>query len=107
MNKVNEQEDLLSKLASRAKRKLNKSVQVGEEHSLSCDYEFVKTNIGEQDLKLEKKIVQILRVCPDCDDPIGKLIDHSIYDKLNEERKQAYIFKLSNNYAKICGRLKK
>ena len=100
-----EQEDLLSRLASKAKKKLNKQVECSENASISCTYEFIKGNLKEQEQRLEKKIIQLIKKNPDCDDPIGKLIDHSVYDNLSEERKQAYIFKLSKSYVNIRDRL--
>ena len=108
MVKENEQDGLLSRLASKAKRKLNKLSD--EDNRLDCDrkvgvYEFIKSDRMTALKKLEKKIVQLLKNNPDCVDPIGKLIDHAEYDNLSEERKQAYILKLSKNYAEICSRL--
>ena len=101
----NEQDDLLSRLASKAKKKLNKQVAVDERESMVATYEFIKGNLSDQEKKLEKKVIQLLKNYPDCVDPIGKLIERSVYDKLSEERKQAYIFKLSRSYALICERL--
>lgn len=97
-----EQSDLLKKLASKAKRKLNKALEmdVSNERRLG-DYEFVESDRGAQRKKLEKKIAQLLKSNPDCDNPIGKLIDHSVFDSLTEERKQAYILKLSKDFAEI------
>ena len=101
------EEDLLSKLASRAKRKLNKTTE--EElkpikKNLGT-YEFVKSSQCESHKKLEKKIAQLLMSNPDCIDPIGRLIDHSVYDILPEAQKQAYILKLSASYREISEKL--
>lgn len=97
--------DLLSKLASKAKKKLSKVTDAEELKTIKAIYEFKQSDMPEQEKKLQKKIVQLVENNPDCDDPIGRLIDHKIYDNLNEERKQAYIFKLASDYREICNRL--
>ena len=103
-----EQDGLLSRLASKAKRKLNKE-SLEENTSLLGQkkgvYEFVKSDRETALKKLEKKIVQLLKNNPDCVDPIGKLIDHKEYDNLSDERKQAYILKLSKSYRDISLKL--
>lgn len=103
-----EQEGLLKRLASKAKRKLNK--ETDEENSLGTKdnkrYEFLKSDRQSEIKKLEKKIVQLIKNNPDCEDPIGKLIDHSVYDALSDERKQAYILKLSKSYSEIVAGIK-
>ena len=103
-----EQDDLLSRLAKKAKRKLNKQNEEDEvcERQNLAQYEFKKSDQSSEQKKLEKKIAQLLKNNPDCTDPIGKLIDHSVYDELSEEKKQAYVFKLSAKYCEICQKLK-
>ena len=101
----NNESDLLSRLASKAKKKLSKTADGVCAKKVKAVYEFKKSDWTEEEKKLQKKIVQLIENNPDCDNPIGKLIDHKVYDDLNEERKQAYIFKLSNEYRKICDKL--
>ena len=36
---------------------------------------------------------------------IFKNLDHEEYDSLSDERKQAYILKLSQNYQTICNKI--
>ena len=99
--------DLLSRLASKAKKKLSKmSDEDLEPRRFKATYEFKVSNISNDEKKLQKKIVQLLENNPDCDDPIGRLIDHKVFDNLSEERKQAYILKLSNSYQTICAKIK-
>ena len=100
-----DEQGLLSRLASKAKKKLNKTMDEGNSKVFRATYEFKKSNNKNDEICLQKKIVQLLKNNPDCDDPIGKLIDHSIYDKLSNERKQAYILKLSKSYRDICAQL--
>lgn len=98
--------ELLSKLASRAKRKLNKITEDEKTpKQRTAIYEFHRIDLREHEKKLQKKIVQLLENNPNCEDPIGRLIDHSEFDNLSDERKQAYILKLSRSYREICDKL--
>ena len=100
-------DDLLSKLANKAKRKLNK-VESKDGSGLKNNFgECVITRIDTQaeKKKLQKKIVQIISNNPDCIDPIGRLIDHKVYDNLTDSQKQNYIFKLSSFYREVCENL--
>lgn len=98
--------DLLSKLASKAKRKLSKVTEdENAPKTKKAVYEFKKIDLKEQEFKLQKKIVHVIANNPDCDNPIGLLIDHEEYDSLSDERKQAYILKLSQNYQTICNKI--
>lgn len=101
------EEALLKKIASRAKRKLNKQAEeetIERRNNPEC-YCFKKYDSSAEVKKLEKKIALILKNNPDCLDPIGRLIDHSVYDNLSPEQKQAYILKLSTSYREISERL--
>ena len=99
--------DLLSKLASRAKKKLNKVTEdENTPKTKKAVYEFKKIDLKKQEKELQKKIVHIIANNPDCDNPIGLLIDHEEFDRLSDERKQAYILKLSQNYQVICEKMK-
>ena len=99
-------EALLTRLANKAKQKLNKqSKEDVKKNPFSAKYEYLTGNVGEEKKKLEKKIVQLLKNNPDCVDPIGKLIDHSVYDNLSEQKKELYVLNLSKNYCEIRSRL--
>lgn len=96
-------DETLSKLANKAKRKLNKTEgKEGFGVNKSDSYVFTKIDSLSEKKKLQKKIVQIISNNPDCIDPIGKLIDHKIYDKLTDSQKQNYVFKLSAAYREVC-----
>lgn len=107
MLKSSEVDDSLSKLANKAKRKLSKQGELETLNKTRSErYVFLNLNNNDEIKRLQKKIVQIKMNNPDCIDPIGKLIDHKIYDKLSESQKQNYILKLADNYRKICEGLK-
>lgn len=40
-------------------------------------------------------------------DPLGRLTDHSVFDKLDESEKQRYILELAENYRRCLERLKR
>jgi len=106
--KETSEQDFLTRLASKAKRKLNK--QTSEENepakAFQATYEFKSLDAEESKSELQKRIVQLIKNNPDCDDPIGRLIDHSVFDKLSDERKQTYILKLSESYREVCAQFK-
>ena len=104
MSKSLDVDDSLSKLANKAKRKLNKQGDEDDcfKKNMAENYIFIKSDRAEEKKKLQKKIVQILKNNPDCLNPIGKLIDHNIYDNLNESQKQNYVLKLSSIYREVC-----
>ena len=53
---------------------------------------------NDEDAKLYKKVCKILSSDEFLSNPIGQLIDHQKYDKLDSENKQMYIIKLTDKY---------
>ena len=100
--------DFISKLADKAKRKLNKQnseEKQNKRNEILSRYTFVKSNRKEEREKLEKKIVKLLKTNPDCLNPIGKLIDHAVFNNLTESQRQAYVLKLSSDYREIVAKM--
>ncbi len=63
--------------------------------------EMNKTNdLSEEDI-MYKKVCEIMSSNEVLLNPLSKLINHDIYDKLNENAKQSYILKLSEQYVKL------
>ncbi len=107
-NLTNQTEDVaLLKFINKAKRKLNGAEAVTEEETEKCppaEYTFVKST-RKADLKeLEIKIKNLLKSDPHIINPIGKLIDHNVYDKLDEHGKSRYILTLSQTYNSIVNK---
>lgn len=100
--KTSEQNSLLSKLACRAKKRLCGLVEKEECNQRVVMCEYVSSTRTMEREKLEKKIFALLKNNSDCIDPIGRLIDHEVYDRLSDERKQAYVLKLSKEYREIA-----
>lgn len=99
-------DDSLTKLADKAKRKLNKQSfeQNNKRMELLAQYTFKESNRKLERERLEKKVIKLLKTTPDCLNPIGKLIDHSVYDNLSESQQQAYVLKLANDYREIVAK---
>lgn len=57
-----------------------------------------KQNCIDPDAKLYAKVVKLLSQNEYVLNPIARLIDHSVYDKLDLNAKQAYITKLADKY---------
>lgn len=63
--------------------------------------ETYKTNaLTEEDL-MYKKVCSIMESQEVLLNPLSKLIDHNVYDKLSENAKQVYILKLSEQYVQM------
>ena len=63
--------------------------------------EIYKTNaLTEEDL-MYKKVCSIMESQEVLLNPLSKLIDHNVYDKLSENAKQVYILKLSEQYVQM------
>ncbi len=58
-------------------------------------------DMSEEDEKFYKKITKMLSENEYVLNPIKKLIDHEVYDKLDERGKQNYIFELTDKYNKF------
>lgn len=101
--------DELSRFISRARRKLShadetpakKSQNDNLQHAKRIQYEFVSLNRNADYIKLSKAIDELLLNHPNCTDPILRLVNHSVYDNLNDSSKQKYILNLSSLYNQI------
>ncbi len=61
-------------------------------------------NENENDVLLYKKVCKLLSKDEFLSNPIGQLIDHSIFDNLSSENKQMYITKLTDKYNEMRSR---
>lgn len=62
---------------------------------------FGKSSQNDADEKLYRKVVKMLSENDYVLNPIRQLIDHDVYDKLDEHAKQNYIFELSDKYNQL------
>lgn len=81
-------------------RAMGKSVTVAQNYyinKLNAEL-YGKSKIQCEDDMLYKKVCKILDDCVDITNPIGQLVDREIYDKLDSNAKQRYVFKLADKY---------
>ena len=64
-------------------------------------------NENDEDTKLYKKVCKILSKEEFYINPIGQLIDHKKFDKLDSESKQMYIIKLTDKYNEMRARFER
>lgn len=59
-----------------------------------------ESNVDSDEL-FYKKVCEVLESSDCLLRPLAKLIDHSVYDNLNDREKQSYILKLSDRFVKM------
>ncbi|MCL2861104.1 MAG: hypothetical protein FWE22_01675 [Firmicutes bacterium] len=65
---------------------------------------------NKQVLKEEEFFEKVRKILDDDEDsinPIGKLIEHDVYDKLDDDNKQRYILELSKKFREMSARYNK
>ena len=100
-------------LAQKAKNRL-KSIQTTEltqtiDHKEYCEaclsarlqYAIISSQKKVQDDPLYSKVKKMLIKDVDVMNPLSQLIEHNIYDKLDQPQKEKYIYKLSKRYVAI------
>ena len=106
----------LRALAQRAKYRLRAiSVENKNEEDISNDnksyseaclsakiqYAIIASQKRVQDDPLYNKVKRILLKDIDVINPLAQIIEHDIYDKLDEPQKEKYMYKLSKRYVEI------
>ena len=106
----------LRALAQRAKYRLRAiSVENKNEEDISSDtksyseaclsakiqYAIIASQKRVQDDPLYNKVKRILLKDIDVINPLAQIIEHDIYDKLDEPQKEKYMYKLSKRYVEI------
>ena len=106
----------LRALAQRAKYRLRAiSVENKNEEDISNDtksyseaclsakiqYAIIASQKGVQDDPLYNKVKRILLKDIDVINPLAQIIEHDIYDELDEPQKEKYMYKLSKRYVEI------
>ncbi len=108
----------LRALAQRAKYRLraiscenNKTVDevedvAGKTYGEAClsarmQYAIIATQKRIQDDPLYNKVKKMLAKNVDVTNPLAQIIEHNIYDDLNDYQKEKYIYKLSKRYVEM------
>ena len=58
----------------------------------------------KEEKRVYSKIIELEQREEKCFKPLGELVDHSVYDGLNEQQKERYILLLSNTYLKMLNK---
>lgn len=100
--------DALKRMALMAKNRLRNKVRENDNKALQKGDRFkvlfgegvdIKSKIiTKEDAKLYNKVKQMLDENEDVVNPLAKLIDYKIFNKLNEEEKERYLLILVNKY---------
>lgn len=100
--------DALKRMAMLAKNRLRNKVRENDNKSLKKSDRF-KVLFGEgvdikckiitkEDEKLYAKVKQMLDENQDVANPIAKLIDYKVFNRLDDNAKERYLFELINKY---------
>lgn len=102
--------DALKRMAQMAKNRLRNKVNEMDNKSIKSRGNFkilysdgvdIKSKIiTREDIKLYEKVKEMLDKNCDITNPISKLIDHKVYNKLDERSKERYLFELVDKYKK-------
>ena len=100
--------DALKKMALMAKNRLRNKVRENDNKTLQKGDRFkvlfgegvdIKSKlITKEDAKLYGKVKQMLDENEDIVNPLAKLIDYKIFNKLNDSEKERYLLVLVNKY---------
>ncbi len=100
--------DALKKMALMAKNRLRNKVRENDNKALQKGDRFkvlfgegvdIKSKIiTKEDAKLYGKVKQMLDENEDIVNPLAKLIDYKIFNKLNDSEKERYLLVLVNKY---------
>lgn len=100
--------DALKRMAQMAKNRLRSKVNENENKSIKSRGSFkilfgngidVKSKIiTKEDMKLYEKVKALLDENEDVFNPIARLIDYKVYNKLLDDAKERYLFDLVNKY---------
>lgn len=69
--------------------------------SAKVQYAIIVSQKKVQDDPLYAKVKKMLMKDIDVMNPLEQIIEHHIYDELNDKQKEKYMFKLSKRYAQI------
>ncbi len=102
--------DALKRMAQMAKNRLRNKVNEMDNKNVKgrgnfrilygCNIDIKSKIIIQDDIKLYEKVKAMLDENLDIINPISRLIDYKVYNKLDERLKERYIFELVDKYKK-------
>ncbi len=93
-----EREKFISHTSGKDIQKMN------EAYARKIKRDLTELNAPDEDAVLYKKVCRLLNQDTFVLNPISRLIDHSVYDKLSDSEKQLYLLKLSTKYNELQNR---
>ena len=100
--------DALKRMAQMAKNRLRNKVQENDNKTSKgrTNFKVIYTKsldikskiISKEDSKLYQKVSEMLEENCDISNPIARLIDYKVYNKLEDSAKERYLFDLVNKY---------
>lgn len=90
---------VLKQLAANAKYRMKNGYSQEEEHDKS-----ILPSMENEERRIYNKMLEMSLDETSIFNPLSRLVDHSVFDKLNEIQKERYILELSNTYLKLLSR---
>lgn len=90
---------VLKQLAANAKYRMKNGYTQEEEHDRS-----ILPSMENEERRVYNKMLEMSEDETSIFNPLSRLVDHSVFDKLNEIQKERYILELSNTYLKLLSR---
>lgn len=92
----------LKQLAKTAKNRMKNGYVIDDSHSKSTI-----PSIEKEEKRVYAKIIEMQNQNKTVFNPLGRLVEHEIYDKLDNIQKERYVLSLSNTYLKMLDKYNK
>lgn len=103
---MNERENMLSRVGNTSGNQMLVSdlqrAKVARDNSIA-----VNKKKAEMEEAMYQRVCEMLSMDEYVSNPIGRLVDHDVYDNLSPQEKQKYIFDLSAKYRRLKERYNK
>lgn len=90
---------VLKQLAANAKYRMKNGYSQEEEHDKS-----ILSSMENEERRVYNKMLEMSEDESSIFNPLGRLVEHEIFDKLTAIQKERYILELSNTYLKLLSR---
>lgn len=90
---------VIKQLAANAKYRMKNGYFQEEEHDKS-----ILPSMEKEEKRVYSKMLEMSEEDTIIFNPLGRLVDHNVFDKLSEIQKERYILELSNIYLKLLSR---
>ncbi len=91
----------LKKLAANAKNRLKLGFYRANDSAVANYLEYGNIKMSQEDEIMYRKVVEILDSKECVIDPIGRLMDKCLYEKMNQAGRIKYVLELSKTYIRL------